>query len=215
MLQDNSCVKSEQQNCLRINNLGQCQQCQPGYYVDLTSKACEVVDPLKQVDNCEVYSNSQTCLKCKDSFYLSSGQCVTIASVVDNCIVYKRDGECQECQSNYILKNGGSSCELGNSQPFCQSFQTVSCLHCQSGYILNYNLKSQGIFNYGNQAQVNEIVKFINESAFEGSSFETAKVCQQIDLENCKNPLTATTCEECQSGFFLDKIQKCQKNPAP
>lgn len=144
-------------NCVYFRNF-QCQSCQNGYSLiaddQLASQELQLVYalyanqlsiPIKPqvcvpngVENCAVFSNSDTCGKCLAGFALVDGRCVTGA--ISNCDVYQNESTCLVCANGFY--STGAACLANPTQAtndaFCLYYSSVTtCGRCLADYYPN------------------------------------------------------------------------------
>lgn len=82
-----SCVKREVQNCLYINQSGDCLECEDGFFYNLFERKCLELELKKKIDNCVKYKNALECEKCAKNYFLKGGVCEKVSIQVPGCSI--------------------------------------------------------------------------------------------------------------------------------
>lgn len=121
-------------NCRVYRSLNQCQECEPGYYVE--NFVC--LKASTEIANCAVYASQSTCSTCKTGYFVnSSGTCTQNPNFDNQCEVFELNvSGCAICGEGFVLKDGycsrcGSDFE---SCAVCDPNVPSNCLMCKSGY---------------------------------------------------------------------------------
>lgn len=180
-------------NCRKYSSLISCLDCAQGYYL----KSSEECTPIFPIENCFLYktdSNTSTCTRCNEEYYLSAENLCTLRSVIskiDFCETLAFDFEkCTKCNNGYIPTSDGLRC-----LPFIE--------HC-----LKYDYSNRISFN-------------LNCDTCEDGFYynENDKVCIKGTLDNCEiYHKTKNECVLCEPLYFLvgsicrshERIESCE-----
>lgn len=204
VLSNGACVASTQTNCNWLSNNGNCLVCNSGYFVDSSTFKC--VQASSTVGNCELYSSATTCLQCKKGTFFNSttSNCTTVNSAIANCDYYLTATTCAVCATNYFPNPAGTAC-LSSSSGTCALFSPVRCANCTAGFFLNPNFYFKSIVS-DNPAIKDLFLDALSTPSLPGSG--SLAVCEPSMVSNCLTQSSATACQSCLPGFYLDANSK-------
>lgn len=118
-----------------FQNGGQCEICQPGYFLDDAGKCVSA----GTIDKCTQYDprNPKTCLRCEAGFqaFLLRNQCTLSNPLIAQCTAYSKDGSrCTACAAGFYL-SGGLECKA-KPENCGQVGYDGSCVQCNAGFAL-------------------------------------------------------------------------------
>lgn len=111
-----------------------CGRCAPGFYFDYKIRQC--ASTADTIPNCEYYSSSQVCSKCKERYTLYQGKCQECVKSCRNCD--QNVFECEKCAVGFTKPNAASKvCTQVCSVPNCDTCQVgnaIICNKCMDGF---------------------------------------------------------------------------------
>lgn len=173
-------------NCLVALNMIDCKICSPGFYLNDSTKNCEI----GTIWGCRDYSSDTDCVDCLDGYIYDSAnnRCVMLPDV--NCKSFSKAGNnltCSSCKSFYFKQ------DMSNTYTFC----------------LPYHLP------ISNCAIYNSATHKCDKCEFEYFLDVTTHRCILRNLiENCEEyNEKEDVCQKCASGYRLFDFLKCKPNP--
>lgn len=133
------------------------------------------------ITNCDVYSDSTNCSRCRSGYFLSDNTCTVVdaATLIERCIHYSNATTCSVCDSGYVLT--GNTCTQSIAQN-CNTYVDVNnCSSCPTGYYLSFNASTQVT------------------SCLEGNLANCAEIALVAPL----------TCVRCSGAFFVGPQGTC------
>ncbi len=120
-----------------------------------------------KIQNCNLYSNENTCQQCKDYFLLVDNECLSGSEFITNCMQFSSKTVCTKCAPKYvpIPINSKTAChKVDLSLTNCQKFDDsqanqgkIKCTDCINGfYPLDLEL-CNNVYCYETCVQVEEI----------------------------------------------------------
>ena len=127
---DNLCNNIDK--CLRINNYNSCEECEKGYYFNITSNQCE--EEKEGFENCVKTDNlGVSCYSCRDDFYIDWETRLCHSNLEKNeyykCALVS-NGVCFSCISGYYLGSIDKKCSLIEGCDMSENED--KCLLCDS-----------------------------------------------------------------------------------
>ena len=193
------------------SELGVCNVCFEGYYLDKKSGKC--ISNLENYKNCLEVDKNDFCSKCEINYELTQNlECVN----TKNCIS-SENGICIQCEENYHL---GLDNKCTNVEHCIYSrFFDSNCLECEDGYYYDYyNKKCK---------EENEEIKNCKSIGYIGYQCEECKNGYYLSLKDylcysnlndgpsykcAKMDSNETYCISCEKEYFLGNIdKKCSK----
>ena len=191
---------------------GSCLVCNDGYYLDSTQKCVEVTT---EIENCQSYSSSTSCIQCVSGYVISSNTCVEVVNKIDGCQNYasSTSSTCLQCEDNYVLSIDGSACAFNPSIRHCSNFSYIECLNCSSGFILHLN---SYLDDFRTSISANSAT-LLNSSLYtflRGSIDQIiSTTCLNTQDTNCFEFSSIGVCASCNSGYYLNSSNECVLNP--
>jgi hypothetical protein len=119
------------------SNIANCTSCYPGWTIkasaDNSTSTCAKCNDA----SCGLCSNLDTCLICKNSFYLGSdGKC---ANCISNCKICSDNLACSQCYNGYFIniqQDGSQQCKLC-SDGCASCTKLTDCQKCYPGFFLD------------------------------------------------------------------------------
>lgn len=196
-LNNTTCALSSQQNCRILALSGNCTACNPGFYLDQTTRACVSVAQANVVANCLYYSSSQSCSLCGSGRFISAGQCVAATTLVTNCNYYSDNGKCAQCSAGFLFKDTLDTCIKIPDNLNCLAYTFVNCTTCANGFVYNRNNAAFSLLS--SDGGYNLLTQLINGSTLWGG----LNVCQGIAATNCRQQNLFNQCISCNAGYYL------------
>ena len=92
-------------NCSQCRNETHCQQCQGGYYLEVSGQTCSECST--QLNNCQACSDSSTCILCEVGYFLNSlNVCEACNLYLHMCSVCTNATYCLTCASPFLSVEG-------------------------------------------------------------------------------------------------------------
>lgn len=117
-------------------NKGVCTECSSNYYLT----GANVCQPSAlAVFKCDNYSASFACLRCADTHYLTSGNCVQATTTVNNCFQFASATACLYCKEGFYINSATNTCNaiVTGKVDNCAFYSATSCVVCANGFYLN------------------------------------------------------------------------------
>ena len=176
---DNKCTTV--QRCIYSNNIGECVECEDGYYYSKPASKCiETDDKFK---NCKSSNyEGQLCIECKNDFYLNLVDYKCYSNKENNkfykCAKTDQTGEkCYYCITDYYL---GSEDYLCSKIEDCAIIENENrCSKCNEDYCLD-----------------------AKTGKCEDSYYDPEDESKMIYFDCVKTNKNATECEECIESFI-------------
>ena len=210
------CLSTIQQNCSLINITGDCKICKKGFWLDINTKKCVLVDTKKLIENCLSYDSSQNCMICEKNFFLQNNKCLAVTVPINLCEEYKTDTICGDCQDGFFLSSDEKKCEIIPNLPSfvdCHFYSRYKCESCKAGFFLNQNLYFNKSFKTSSITEKEDTLSFFNSD--KKNSLVNNDVCQKITVKNCKEYETYDLCKSCNPNYYLKEDKKCSPYPKP
>lgn len=204
---NSTCAMTELTNCAVLSQAGSCVACASSYYLDSATSKCVAVPTNNTVANCGAYSGSIACTACVDGYYISAAACVQANITIANCKTYSANGVCTSCNSGFITSLNGTNCTAITASANCLAYTYAGCSKCKSGYFMNRNLFYQ---SYKSSSDASGWVY----AAMGSLVGVPLAVCEAVTLTNCAVFANASTCQTCNSGYYLS-AGSCFANPDP
>ena len=200
-------------NC-EVSFKGECLKCKDDFILigikNFNDEGLKICKSLSQGDlkNCEEINKSKgLCEKCKDGFYLNSGdkKCIKI----DNCYESVFD-ICKKCNKNFYLDKKDSKCNIQTDifKHCKESIDGKICDSCEDDYYFDED---------GKCIAVNFCSKSLNEyqcekcaTGYISSKYRTS--C--VTTENCNiGDKNLGVCTSCNEGYYIDYNDgQCKSN---
>ena len=196
-------------NCA-ISEKGKCIECMNNYIlIGDNLKICKSLNS-EDFKNCEEINTEEgTCSKCKENFYLNSGDFKCIKT--QNCSESTLD-ICTKCINGYYLNKKENLCKKkDNNFLFCkETIDGINCDFCDDGYYLAEDGKCIDINYCSKVNEKNQCEKCIS-NYYLTSSLENPS-CTITD--NCSFGDSDTgLCLYCNENYYIDyKDGKCKSN---
>jgi hypothetical protein len=197
-LVNNACEKVVSENCLLINQSGECVACNQGFYIEKTSRKCIAVD--KPIQNCFFYDSTQSCMICNTDFFLDGIDCKPVTNKIANCQFYVLANQCSICQDGYLIDFDSKTCTQV-AKNTCVNFSRIKCDKCNSAYIKNENLYFKEIFKFSSLVEKEVVLNLIASEDSEEIKKQT--ICEKTTVDNCLEFENFKKCKVCKSGYFL------------
>lgn len=194
-------------NCA-ISYKGNCMECTSDFILIGEKTGIKICKSLYSPDliNCDIINDvTGLCDKCKDGFYLNSGDKICLN--VENC--YESTfGKCISCNSGYYLDVKEGTCKNQESNLlFCKkSLDGNTCDTCEEDYFFDENGKCIGV-NYCSEGlyQCNKCIDGYYLTA-DGNACTPEKNCYSGDRLN-------GLCNQCKDNNYIDlNDRKCKSN---
>ena len=132
---DNTC--SEVEHCIYTNLIGNCIECEDGYFFNFTVNKCQ--EQYENFTGCKmVYYPSDRCHSCKNGYYLSQND-YKCYEYNENDHLYKcakvdlnNETECVECHENYFLGSIDNKCS--QIEGCALSKNETNCIECDEEF---------------------------------------------------------------------------------
>ncbi|ELP83628.1 protein serine/threonine kinase, putative [Entamoeba invadens IP1] len=182
--------------CVAASN-NSCTSCSSRYYLDQTTKECQVCS----LTNCNTCMSAESCSTCVTGYTLSEGQCKLCD--IEGCEQCSNTTyACDVCDSNHILSN--TKCDLCATQySNCLQCSSSKCTNCIFGFYLEnseckpcYSIEGCTICNS------NEKVCSVCNSTGYYLSVGTCKACDTVTSECVECP--SGVCTKCDVGFYFN-----------
>ncbi|CAG9329821.1 unnamed protein product [Blepharisma stoltei] len=200
------CVESSLLNCEIAQGSTSCTLCLSGYYINdqQTCSSCE--------DNsagCVACSESSTCLKCSQGYWLDSLSCSPCSSI-PNCQACDNGTICTKCQATYLL-NENKSC-TSSSIENCDvvvSNDPSTCQQCSTGYFWDTTIcKACSVPLPNCDTCSSSTTCSLCKTGYYWNLIQCS-VCTNA-LKNCLECSSdGTSCSKCDSGYYLNHENKC------
>ncbi|KAL4503228.1 hypothetical protein ABPG72_000834 [Tetrahymena utriculariae] len=215
-----NCKQCYLPTCQTISRTGECQTCQPGYYLDNT--IC------KQIQNCQVSDGkNQNCTKCNNLYYLNDKNCIQITNFANCNTSDQMIDKCNKCNNLFYIQTDNSCSQV--NIPNCSRSNGIAkaCIECKLGYFLVGNTCQQPITNcliYTSNTVCSQCLNMYLLAQGGGSCSIISNIppnCAQTDgiFSNCKqcmklyflqnNSCKPVNLNQCSSSDGLQ--QSCQK----
>jgi hypothetical protein len=208
-------------NCAFSDEFNRCSQCEPGYvfeYAPIHALSDRQNCILNSIEHCEIADSDTTCLKCKDSFHLSTNgstvKCLRSPSYYCEKEFSGKDSYfdtgCNTCLGQfYSVVLPFSSMNLCMENPeFLNSSCLVldsdgTCFECKNGL---YRVEGKISCVPGTISEC-QVYKDNGDchSCIPGYILDTNK-CVQGHIPGCISYLNLNECQECQSNMNLYKL---------
>jgi hypothetical protein len=199
VLFNNACVNQAVTNCAKFGTDGNCQYCEPGFYLSAANVcAAQTATPA----SCATYTfNANACETCSAATQSYTKCSTTLA----NCQLPSADAvTCVVCVAGYYLTttNSCAAQSLPNCQTYLRNFNV--CTACNTGYTLTQFAcrpsadpdKSPNCLVYA--ASVNTCYECKT-----GFGLNTSGVCVTGTVLNCAEFTTSSICRACNTGYTL------------
>lgn len=127
----NECVQLPE-NCMKLNSVNKCVECNPGYMPVSNGTCIEI--PLCTLTNCLACNigDNNKCIECEKGYLLSENVCVQCS--IDNCSVCRNSKYCSKCNDGFYQFGGScqyikTTCDIANCTT-C-SFNGENCSRCE------------------------------------------------------------------------------------
>ena len=202
-------------NC-EISDHGQCIKCKDNFMLigenSYLYQGFILCKPINSEDfkNCEeINIRRGICKKCKEGFYLNSGdnRCIETANCTESSF-----GKCKSCHNNYYLDKRDNVCKKkeGAFSHCKQTLDGKKCDICEDDYYFDEegNCVSANFCSKGGESGKCE--KCIDGYYLTNSAYETACTKEQ----NCYSAdKDSGLCFECDKNYYLDfKDGNCKSN---
>lgn len=209
-LTENSTYKSQcvlsPDNCRGLDELGGCNACVEGYYLNTLGKCIKNPDDI--VFNCNVYSSDLTCQSCLSNFYLENNTCKaypdTLANKCTEVQVVGQTVQCLTCGLAYVLSNG-------------ECVDRTSIQNCQI-HKVNVNDCEQCIENYIRSTDTTQSVNICTPRIPDCDSMDfnadgTAKDCTQCKAKYVLKTDSSNQCELASETkcLYWNSSRKCSR----
>ena len=226
---DNTCIKSNIENCGNCDNSNSCTSCLQKYY--LSSNQC-----FQCGSNCLKCSDQYNCTKCDIGYYLENNICEKCIQPCDYCY---SSNSCQTCIKGYfylrkqclpcsencnITESDNCQCNTCNDGYFLMDYQCFkcndpnckaclgsadNCKTCYEGYYLD-STNSCLACKSPCQTCVNSSICSScvnNYFLFSNNCYQCNYNCETFESDNCK-------CKSCYQGYYMSKFQcfECASN---
>ena len=202
-------------NC-QISDHGQCIKCKDNYmligentYLYQGFILCKSINS-EDFKNCEeINKRKGVCSKCKEGFYLNTGdnRCIETANCTESSF-----GKCKVCHYNYYLDKRDNVCKKkeGAFSHCKQTLDGKKCDICEDGYYFDEDGNCVNINFCSKIGDMEKCEKCIEGYYFSSSTYETActkeKNCYSADKDS-------GLCYICDKNYYLDfKDGKCKPN---
>ena len=218
------------ENC-EISEKGICKKCDANYslvykghyYLECISMNTE------ELLNCEEYDIYGHCLKCKEMYYMNTGD--KKCSNTPNCL-YSTKGKCDICDYDFYLDKSKGIClsnnETNNFWKCIYSEDGMKCSQCLFPYNLseNYLCVKSKFCKIGDMSSVGRCSEcqnsyFLSEDKFSctisnvcisGYEYsEKCKICKEGFYNNITNGICYSNQEENDQKYCLIFSEKCEK----
>lgn len=216
--ENKGCTRIPIENCAIPSadpNQMACDVCGPAHSLDNATRKCVEVPSTKLDENCQHYHWDDSCIECKDKFYLDlqTRRCKSITTEVTSCVTYEDAKTCRSCQDGFYYNLGSNTCQAITQIKDCLVYSSVECQACAAGYFQVSNLAGAADLDVD---LLQSLIASNNKEAAETVAFYDSKPinkCVKGGLSHCKVHDSFETCKECESGYFKDGEMKCQTNP--
>ena len=219
-----NCVQPAFTNCstfeMTDGKASGCATCLASHYLDPVSKSC-MAYPAVVITNCKSYTNSLTCYRCNDGFWLDGNECKAVTTVPE-CLIYKRNSDgCETCnEARYLDPSGATACLARAVFPIpncvTHSLLADECTTCADTFVASDERKAC-------------LEQILHCSVYEPSpGTPTALTCLTCNthyyvvtdkksclvqkIPDCETHVTnMNECSDCYSGFYLSPTKTCLK----
>lgn len=185
ILDNEVCKQAQAKDCLTIKSATECSTCEP-------RKGLKTVDGVTScvanpdgfcIDFIQVFPF--VCTKCKTGYYPGdNGTCAKATANISRCSVYLNATQCKTCNAGYVLTSEKTKCSNTlEYQPYIE--EECNDLVTQGSPLCVY---CKGGFIFGEDGTCKKVC---------------ATGCHFCDSEN------VDICFVCESGYVMDKTQKC------
>ena len=188
-------------NCLKINNeIGICQECKEGFYLNLGDKQCS------DTENC-FESNFGKCKKCIEGYYLDKKEniCKIQNETFLNCIEIIDNKKCDKCSDDYYLDQN-FNCVSTN---FCNIGKKGKCEECIEDYYLSKNddiCTTEKHCYYGDK-EFGICTQCLDNYYMDLKAGKCKLNTENNEYRNCKE--AKGKCSKCINGYYLGEDNKC------
>ncbi|ELP92330.1 protein serine/threonine kinase, putative [Entamoeba invadens IP1] len=199
-------------NCLYHLN-GKCVECDNGYYIvtyfDDINKTlityCSLLNMTNTVyQNC-LLNNPFGCIKCKDTYYLSNGQCHKCGEECDNCAI--TNSTCITCKKDFYLSKNHKCISNKELMDKCVKFLEASsgCSQCKDGYY-RIGLECE-LCPLKCDTCISETTCVTCNTSYYKTS--TGDCMSKSNIDHCNVPITQKGCSECEDGYYIINTNEC------
>lgn len=202
-----SCYRYLQPSCNIIGHDGLCNQCAARHYLDSNLGRCVPVPLQNQVSNCELYDSQRLCIRCVAGFYVFDSGCSAVPTAISNCEFYTPTEGCGKCELGFLYSPEKTSCVPIPLAANCAAYSFVKCFQCEDYHYLNPNL----VYDLFNGSRPSAILTNMQEMA-KGhvTDWFNLPTCIKVQDLHCQHPSSLTTCDQCESGYFVNSSQICE-----
>lgn len=214
------CDQNEKiENCLEYDSKATqtvCRVCEDDFFL-LSDTNCKI-RTITEISNCEKLSKtSEKCENCNDGYTQTNDFLACLPELL-RCKTYESSTKssesltCNTCEENYY-KTSENLCISGNILN-CQIYNNdQTCQKCKNKYFLENSICSPhseilscSLYNLTEKDQC-------FQCDLESLTFAVENICKETEkIEGCKKYSSATTCFECDQGYYLNIIT-CVKIP--
>ena len=147
---------------------------------------------MKNIDNCEEYSEDGSCTKCATSYNVLYNKCL---KNIDNCDQYLEDGACSKCSSGYTYYSNNNSNKCIKAIDNCEEYsEDEACQKCSNNYAFKESARDAcypktDLENY----------YYTRDQGI--SYYQCSEHCKKCRYE--ENPNLRTMCDLCDDGFYV------------
>ena len=231
ILEDDTAVKSNVENCDLIGVTGNCLQCKKDYFHNVHERKCVFLTETQRVENCLVHLNIGQCMACKSGYFLGVPgvvndpaqflKCLPANPVIENCFSYNGKS-CVICKEGYIPNHSNSACIADPRESACLNYSYVKCRSCSQNYIYNPNAFIKTLIDSIPIPGFTPLLETLSNTQIELTKLSEQITCNIPKPDHCESAHIETgTCIVCESGYYLsnnlcvifpdNKIKNCQE----
>jgi hypothetical protein len=210
-LKEGTCQKTSISNCELVTPDGFCQICKEGNYLDPATRQC--VTSTQTTPNCLYYNSAQSCVTCKQNYYLSNGSCVAVQSLITNCRIYDSSQKCAVCEANFFLSLDGLTCKE-NFIAQCAGSPFTYCGLCKDGYVYD---ETAYVYYLSKNININTLTEFLVKKTANIRNLPFIPTCTveaiaaSSTIERCVSKDPQGRCKRCEEGYYLNDKRLCLK----